>query len=302
MPNSAASAADPASASSSLLADIDRTRASALAQDVLQPIHTERTLLGGEILPFTVRWISSIERKHAAREKAAGQRDSRINPFLPPEPALTVGPLGQTHLAVLNKFPVIDRHLLVITRAYQAQTDPLTQGDFAALARVIGPLGGLGFYNGGTTAGASQHHKHLQWIPTVAGETSLRAYADRLRLQAQQSGARALRELPFRHAFVSLATVDWTLPDAAGAHLQQLFAAACAALELPPDANPMPPYNLLLDRDWLMVVPRRHEHWQDISVNALGFAGSLFVRRPAQIEQIRAVGPLALLAAVGEAA
>ena len=64
----------------------------------------------------------------------------------------------------------------------------------------------------------------------------------------------------------------------------------------------MPPYNLLLDRDWLMVVPRRHEHWQDISVNALGFAGSLFVRRPAQIEQIRAVGPLALLAAVGEAA
>jgi len=302
MPNSSAPTADPASPSSGLLADIDRTRADALAQDVLQPIHTEQTQLGGEILPFTVRWISSIERKYAAREKAAGQRDSQVNPFLPPEPALTVGPLGQTHLAVLNKFPVIDRHLLVITRAYQAQTAPLTQADFAALARLIGPLGGLGFYNGGTTAGASQHHKHLQWIPTAAGETSLRAYAERLRLQAQQRGARVLTELPFRHAFVSLATVDWTLPDAAGAHLQQLFAAACAALELPPNANPMPPYNLLLDRDWLMVVPRRHEHWQDISVNALGFAGSLFVRRPAQIEQIRAVGPLALLAAVGEAA
>lgn len=302
MSSPASLAPPPAAHPSGLLADIDRTRAGALAQDILQPIHTEQAALEPAVLPFTVRWISSLERKHAAREQAAGRRDGNFNPFLPPEPELTVGPLGEAHLAVLNKFPVIDRHLLVITRAYEAQTAPLTSADFAALARVMGPLGGLGFYNGGATAGASQHHKHLQWIPAAAGEASLRAYADRLAQQPPHTGTRTLAGLPFRHAFVSLAAVDWTLPDEAGARMHEAFAAACTALDLPPSADPMPPYNLLLDRDWLMVVPRRHEHWQDISVNALGFAGSLFVRRPAQIEQIRAVGPLALLAAVGEAA
>jgi ATP adenylyltransferase len=300
--SSPAAFAPPATPATALLARIDETRTDALAQHILQPIHTERAELPPAILPFTVRWISSIERKHAARERAAGRRDSNFNPFLPPEPALTVGPLGDAHLAVLNKFPVIDRHLLVITRAYEAQTAPLSAGDFAALARVLGPLGGLGFYNGGATAGASQHHKHLQWIPAEAGEASLRPYAGHLAGGESRDGALTLGALPFRHAFVSLAGVDWTKPQAAGAAVLRAFHVACAALDLPPAADPMPPYNLLLDRDWLLVVPRRCEHWEDISVNALGFGGSLFVRRPAQIDAIRSAGPLTVLAAVSEPA
>jgi ATP adenylyltransferase len=64
--------------------------------------------------------------------------------------------------------------------------------------------------------------------------------------------------------------------------------------------EPTSPYNLLLTRDWLLVVPRSQEKIDDVSVNALGFAGSLFVRRKEQIEQLRAYGPLALLAAVAQ--
>lgn len=66
-------------------------------------------------------------------------------------------------------------------------------------------------------------------------------------------------------------------------------------------ANPMPPYNLLVTREALLLVPRMHEKWQDVSVNSLGYAGSLFVRDREQIERLRACGPLAVLAAVGRA-
>ena len=46
---------------------------------------------------------------------------------------------------MLNKFPVIDRHLLVVTRQFEDQRAPLDEADFAALATIVGAHGGLGF-------------------------------------------------------------------------------------------------------------------------------------------------------------
>ena len=58
------------------------------------------------------------------------------------------------------------------------------------------------------------------------------------------------------------------------------------------------PYNMLVTNDWMMVVPRTKEHFQDISINALGFAGSLFVRDQNQLEQIKQYGPINVLQSV----
>ena len=41
--------------------------------------------------------------------------------------------------------------------------------DFDALARGLAAIDGLAFYNGGTVAGASQPHKHLQLVPVPLG-------------------------------------------------------------------------------------------------------------------------------------
>jgi ATP adenylyltransferase len=59
------------------------------------------------------------------------------------------------------------------------------------------------------------------------------------------------------------------------------------------------PYNLLVTRRWMMLIPRRREHAQGISVNALGYAGSLFVRDGAALQALRETGPLGLLREVG---
>lgn len=282
-----------------LLRHVDTTTAAALDCGALQPIRTEQTTLVDDGITFSVRWVSSLALKDRARVDTVTRRNPDFNPFLPPEPALTVAALGDDHLVVLNKFPVIERHLLIVTRRYAAQTSPLDLSDLAALARVVGPHGGLGFCNGGAVAGASQPHKHLQWVPTPVGIDGggFEAFTAGLPEKAPGSCLSNPR-LPWAHAFVRLDDRAWTRHPEAGEMLNGAFRAACAALSISADADPMPPYNLLVSREWLLLVPRRCEKWHDMSVNSLGYAGSLFVRDDHQVEHLRAVGPLAALAAV----
>jgi len=58
------------------------------------------------------------------------------------------------------------------------------------------------------------------------------------------------------------------------------------------------PYNLLVTRRWMLLVPRTQEHFGSISVNALGFAGSLFARDATETDALRAAGPMSALKAV----
>lgn len=282
-----------------LLPRIDRTHDAATESGALQPIRTEREIIRDGGLDFTIRWVSSLARKDSDRLSAALRRDPKVDPFLPPDPDLTIGPLGDGHLAVLNKYPVIARHLLVVTRDFVSQTVPLDVADFTALAQVMAELGGLGFYNGGTEAGASQRHKHLQWIPEAARGAKLGPFIDGLPGDLAPGSTTTRNDLPWRHCFVRLPERSDGDAVELGNALHDAYKRACDALDLPRDRDPMPPYNLLTGNGWLVVIPRSREHAGNISVNALGFAGALFVPRPDLIETIRATGPLRLLSNVG---
>lgn len=79
------------------------------------------------------------------------------NPFLPPDPAMTVCDLEPSHRLVLNKFNVVANHVLVITREFEPQSDPLSESDmkavFSVLANMPSPHNGLAFYNSGPSSG-----------------------------------------------------------------------------------------------------------------------------------------------------
>ncbi|MHB1373480.1 MAG: ATP adenylyltransferase family protein [Thauera sp.] len=283
-----------------LLERADAVIAQARESGALQPIRTEQTWIEDGSLRFSVRWVSSLALKDRARVDTVIRRRPDFNPFLPPEPSLTVADIGADHLVVLNKFPVIDRHLLIVTRRFEDQRTPLTRADFEALGAVIARHGGLGFYNGGRIAGASQAHKHLQWVPASAA--SLDDFLpDTPAAEACAAFVNPL--LPWAHAFVRVdddgAALTALSGEAVGARLGAAFREACRALGLPAEADPMPPYNLLVSRRALLLVPRSGEKWQDVSVNSLAYAGSLFVRDREQIDRLRACGPLAVIAAVG---
>lgn len=280
---------------------VDERSASARASGDLLPIQAEETVLEDAGLRFIVRWVSSLAVKDAAKVTLpGGPRDPDFNPFLAPEPALTVGPVGEHHVAILNKFPVCDRHLVLARRTFEEQLIPLAPIDFAALARVMGEYGGLGFYNGGAPAGASQRHKHVQWIPAAAGNASLRLLANGLPATLAEHGLARHPALAMQHCFVRVRNATGTPVEVAAHSMHAAFGLACRSLALTPDVNGLlPSFNLLTGDGWLMLVPRSREHFDEVSINALSYGGTLYVRRPEQVEAIRATGPLRVLAAVG---
>jgi ATP adenylyltransferase len=46
---------------------------------------------------------------------------------------LFVGNVTPQHAVVLNKFPVLPEHCVIVTRAFRRQDEPLTQEDMRAL-------------------------------------------------------------------------------------------------------------------------------------------------------------------------
>lgn len=291
----------------------------ALAAGALQPVATTARLIADGGMRFVVRVAVGLEEKAAAATAVPPR-----NPFLPYEEALFVAALPPDHVLLFNKFNVIDRHLLIVTRAFEDQETLLTPADWAALWCCLDDVGGLGFYNGGQAAGASQPHKHLQLVPLpLAAEGPALPLAPLLAEALPAEGPGRIAAFAFRHA---LARLDPRLRGAAAA----ARAAACyrallaeigiggdAATDGAPGGAPdaatddgsaagvparqTAPYNLLVTREWMLIVARRQDALAGISVNALGFAGSLFVRNDADARRIETIGPLNLLAAVAAA-
>lgn len=270
----------------------------ALDSGALQPITTRASLIEDRGVEFIVRLADNLARKQAA--PSAYQRSSDPDPFADPDPALTIGPVAPGHIAVLNKFNVIDNHVLVVTRGFEHQESPLSASDFAAVAAGLPGGAGLAFYNAGRTAGASQPHKHFQLVPLPLASGAGTPMA--ALFEGAVSGVNTVRGLAFRHAFLRL-DADPARPDAFGEACHRAYLGALEALSLRPPAGErngehLPPYNLLLTHQWLFIVPRRTEHYREISVNGLGYAGSLFVSTPQRLEQVRAAGPMTILEAV----
>lgn len=283
-----------------LLARAQTVAAQALAAGALQPVDTQYEWVAEGGARFVVRTMTSLARKERAQQRQAARTVN--NPFLPPDPALFVADLSPTHRCLLNKFNVIDNHLLIVTRAFEPQEAWLTAADLAAAWLGLQAIDGLVFYNGGAVAGASQPHKHLQLVPLpLAPEGPALPIAPLLRRAGAvwESPLNAVA-LPWRHAFIPLDDLAGAAPDAAAAVLLARYHAQLAALGLADPVAPLhglqsAPYNLLLTRRWLLTIPRALARFVDISVNALGFAGSIFVRDATQMALVKAHGPLTLL-------
>ncbi|ENO89125.1 ATP adenylyltransferase family protein [Thauera linaloolentis] len=286
---------------------IDARSAGALTSGALQPVQAEQTEMEDGGMRFIVRWVSSLAVKDAAKAAGASQvaipggpRDPNFNPFLNPDPELTVGPLGDEHVVILNKFPLSERHLVLARRAFEEQLLPLARGDFAALATIMAEAGGIGLYNGGAAAGASQRHKHVQWMPPAEGNASLRLFAPGLPAGLPEQGVAQHPALPMKHCFVRVCCGEGVPVEVAADSLHAAYRLACETLDLQPGADGLlPPCNLLASDGWLLMLPRSEECFEGISMSAVCFGGTLYIRQPEQIESIRRVGPLKALAAVG---
>lgn len=275
-----------------------RRAARARACNALQPIETETLTIQDGGLPFVVRVAVNLARKAAERSRG-NQDQSPPNPFLPYDPDLFVCSVTPSHLCLLNKFNVVDHHLLVVTRHYEHQEDLLTFSDFEALWRCLSEMEGVAFYNSGGEAGASQTHKHLQIVPLQAAGNS-RDFPFAPLFNPVQMSRGKVDALPFRHV---IAPIKNTAGDDAlvlAEKTQALYGLLLDAAGIAPIApqqavRASKPYNLLLTREWIMLVARSKEHFESISINALAFIGSLFVKTPQELQRVMECGPASIL-------
>ncbi len=277
----------------------------ALSTGALVPIRTDQTFIEDGGMRFSIRVLAALQRKDEAKKKqAAGSlAGNTTNPFLPPEKDLLVGDISKTHLAVLNKYNVVEHHLLIVTREFEDQDMLLTPADCEALWNCMLEYDSLAFYNGGRAAGASQQHKHLQLVPLPLTQEGPSVPIEPLLENASAHRVGTVPGLPFRHSFVRLNRDRMSIPPEASQMLFNLYAELLqsSGLAVPnPDrlVRQSMPYCFLATRDWMLLVPRSCEHFEDISLNSLAFAGSFFVRDEKQLARLRNSGPMQALRSV----
>jgi len=283
----------------------------------LQSIPTQYEFLDQDGVSFLVRSLDTLARKEKAKQqqKKAAASGKPQNPFLPYEEDLFVDFLSDTHLCLLNKFNVVDYHLLIVTRAFEEQETWLNQRDFEALGQCMAEIDGLAFYNGGPLAGASQPHKHLQLVPMPLSPhghpipieavmvdvmtAALSGEEDNSMVQQTvQPTIHQLKALPFTHRITPLAIDTLASSEQIGLELLNAYLSLLNAVGVErvgeSDRQTLP-YNLLATRRWMMIVPRSQEHYASISVNSLGFAGSLFVKDEEHMQILKQTGPMNVL-------
>ena len=269
---------------------VERARVHAAAAGALVPVEVEGDTVEDHGVAFRVEWLSSLAMKDlAAKVPRPGDKAIGFNPFLPFEQDLWVADLSPTHVAILNKFPVFPGHLVMITRDFVEQELPLGQADVEAVVLTLAGLGGLMFFNSGAASGASQRHRHLQLIPGF--EPPIEVLLDG---GAPLALGRAAR-VPYDHVFCRLDPSLFDDPAGASGWLGALVSEACAAAGLDPVDGRCPPWNLLMTREWLMVIPRRAEFAAGVSLSGLGYAGHMGLRSPEQLADVRAYGPMRML-------
>ncbi|KAF5850926.1 hypothetical protein GGP41_010570 [Bipolaris sorokiniana] len=125
---------------------------------------------------FQLRYCPSLAKKPLPKLAGATPKQ-KIDPFENPPEALhliDIPTTNPTHFLVLNKFPIISQHFILATKLNKKQTHVLEQDDLEAtyaclkawheegdgLQRRL-----LAFFNSGEHSGASQPHRHLQFLP-----------------------------------------------------------------------------------------------------------------------------------------
>ncbi|OAX37403.1 hypothetical protein K503DRAFT_850460 [Rhizopogon vinicolor AM-OR11-026] len=260
---------------------------------------------------WEIRLCTALQKKQLASAPAGdagvalsnqptdSEASEKPDPFAPPYvPNLHVGDLrdvstGTEYAILLNKFSVVPHHFLLVTKEYLSQTSPLLPHDLVQtylllLAARKASKTYLAFYNCGSNSGASQAHKHIQFIEVEDGPPIERlARATKLEVADKPF---SMTSMPYANHVYRLPTLS---NDASHEQIEQaVFLPFLSLLDLVISTvrhaqdypSGTPSYNVILTLEHMYLIPRRWESYTlgesgvTLSVNSLGFAGMLMVK------------------------
>jgi ATP adenylyltransferase len=307
----------------------------ALKNKILLPIPTNRvyiepyyliSVVVGRLLKTSTleSQIDQHEKKVESNEQKKVKPAIATDPFRPPDIALTVTEhVSPYHSLVLNKFPVIKEHLLLITKEFESQTNHLNRNDFYASLEVLKQFTDerIVFYNRGLYSGASQPHKHVQIVPALDVEDNTQVFPLTSifnQLVQENSNINRVPFWNFKHRFVSISHIfnNENNLEQQSIQLEQIYHNVLQELnvfnetdhnvekegpedfmkvqcypdeifELSLSMSRYTNYNLLFSNKWLLVVLRSAENYRGISCNSLAFIHGLFAKNEDQLKLLR---------------
>jgi len=270
----------------------------AFKSGALQTLETKSILVQNGGITWIVRLASTLQNKPNALAKTTEAK--AFNPFLPPDPELLIDVLpGGTHNLLLNKFNVVPFHLLVTTVNFQSQMDILNINDLRSTWACVKSFNALAFFNCGKESGASQPHKHLQLLPLPIDQAipDVNFPLEPLLLNSYQGYEEnqifVIRGLPFKHACLRIAQ-DENDAEKLTSNYLNLYRSLHLD-EIDEQTKERKSYNFLMTSHWMLLIPRMKEKYINISVNSVGFAGTILVKSEEDQKTLVEFGPLELL-------
>ena len=280
------------------------------------------------MIKFQLRFCPALAAKPKEKVPDWSKPKSKADPFANPGPELFISDVPKekpSHFLVLNKFPVIPNHFIIATKADLAQTDILEEADLSATYACInaweeasgddedGRL--FAFFNSGDHSGASQVHRHLQFLPSqdmlLGGQSN-----DGWKLLTRTMSSGAHPHLPLLHN-PALPFVHFATRLEAGISSASLFSryillmkAALSAsststgdllrdlgdhIEIAKDGKTTFSYNLALTTDTMAICPRKSESApieglnedHEVAINGTILGGTLMVKNETEWNTLR---------------
>ncbi|KAL2418745.1 Peptidyl-prolyl cis-trans isomerase-like 2 [Exophiala dermatitidis] len=208
-----------------------------------------------------IRYVPHLRRKPIIPPDAPERKTGTgRNPFLNPDPSFVLSPVGPEHLLMLNKYCVYRPSLLLITKQFVPQSNGLDATDLAAAwaflrhSSLSRPY--MMIYNCGYDAGSSQGHKHMQlWEYPGQQELGFELFPNKARSKVDITSD--IENVPHQHFVLRL-------PENADvAHLVNVYNRLLAEVhkahhEAGSGNEGGAPYNVILVKEWMCLVPRRH--------------------------------------------
>lgn len=214
-------------------------------------------------------------------------------------PDQVIDSINETHVLALNAYPVFrPQYLLLALDSYRSQNEPMDLQDFEASWTFLHSTSTSHFvmYNCTKEAGCSRYHKHMQILkrPELAdidGTGTFRFFPDAKNSEHQVSYVYFLRQLDH------VRTGD---AEAIFNEYTKLLQQCRRVHGLDEnDDRSLCPHNVLLVKEWLIVIPRRRGNYEGVSANAAGMMGMPTIPDKSSLQAWIDKGPANVLEKLG---
>jgi len=225
------------------------------------------------------------------------------DPFMPPHEQDWNSRYSNDYTLLLNKFNVMNNHVLIITKHFESQFAPLSGSCLQVMHEVVVDADGFGFYNAGKEAGPSQSHRHMQVVTRADNALPFYDLITESSKKSEIGVPFSSEQFKFRHSICQIA--QETADPASFLSWYNACLKHSSLLPVPMigdrvDLNgPINPHNVLMGINWLMVVPRTLADLHEIPGNGLNFIGSFYIRNQSQFETLKTISPMNVLIQLG---